>query len=107
MIPPESIQVTAVCSREQAEVLVRYDHHRVKVENRWGILITYPWMPLEEAQEPLVPKVIFNPAPKHNISPDQVRAIIFKHPLAPEEVQEIVDRLQFNDAGPDLFPERD
>jgi hypothetical protein len=105
MIPPDSIQVAAICTRTQGEVLVRYDHHRVKVENRWGILITYPWMPLEEAQEPLMAKVIFNPAPKHNFSPDQIRALVFKHPLAPPEVQEIIDQLLFKDAGPDLFPE--
>lgn len=97
MISQDSYQSTAVCTRSQAEILVRFDHHRVKVENRWGIMITYPWMPLEEAQAPLVVKVVFNPAPKHLPSPDQIRAVIFKHPLAPEEVQRIIDNLEFKD----------
>src|SRR5215208_3025418 len=96
MITQDSLQAGAVCTRNQAETLVRYDHHRVRVENRWGIMITYPWMPLEEAQEPLIVKVLFNPASKYNFSSDQVRAMIFKHPLAPEEVQKIIDQLEFN-----------
>lgn len=103
MITPDTIQATAICTRAQAEVLVRYDHHRVKVGNQWGILITYPWMPLEEAQEPLVARVLFNPAPRHPASSDQIRQIIFKHPLAPKEVQDIIDQLQFNDSTLDLF----
>ncbi len=95
MISKEALEAEAVCTREQAEVLVRYDHHRVQVEGRWGILITYPWIPLEETPEPLVAKVLFNPAPKHLPSPAQIHAVIFKHPLAPKEVQEIIDQLQF------------
>ncbi len=99
MLSPDSYEAVAACTWEQAEILVRYDHHRVKVAERWGIMITYPWMPLEEAQEPLLVKVIFNPAPRHIPSPDQIRAIIFKHPLAPQEVQNIIDQLQFTDAA--------
>lgn len=94
----DPLQATAVCTRAQAEVLVRFDHHRVKVGGRWGIMITYPWMPLEEAPEPLRVKVLFNPAPKHMPSPDQLRVMIFKHPLAPQEVQSIIDQLQFEDS---------
>lgn len=97
MLPSNAVQAVAVCTRAQAEILVRYDHHRVKVGSRWGIMITYPWMPLEEAQEPLQVRVIFNPAPKHLPSPDQVRAVVFQHPLAPEEVQRIIDQLAFED----------
>jgi hypothetical protein len=98
MISQSTNEAIAICSRSQAETLVKFDHHRVKVENRWGILITYPWMPLEEAQEPLIAKVLFNPAPKHLPTPEQIHRIIFQHPLAPEIVQAIIDQLQFQDA---------
>lgn len=90
------LQAEAVCTRAQAEILVQYDHHRVQALDRWGIMITYPWMPLEEALEPLVVKVIFNPAPHHLPSPEQIRSIIFKHPLAPQFVQDRVDTLSFH-----------
>ena len=99
MVTQASYQAVAVCTRAQAEILVRFDHHRVKVANRWGIMITYPWMPLEETQEPLLVTVIFNPAPKHLPSPEQIRAVVFKHPLAPVEVQDIIDQLQFQDSA--------
>ena len=88
-------QVLARCTREEAEALVRYDHHRVQVGGRWGILITYPLMPLEDAQEPLLVNVVFNPSPKHLPTVKQTRAMVFKHPLAPQEVQELIDGLTF------------
>jgi hypothetical protein len=97
MISPDSHQAAAHCTRAQAEILVQFDHHRVRVEKRWGIMITYPWMPLEEAQEPFMVNVIFNPAPSHIPDPDQIRAIVRKHPPAPEAVQNIIDQLQFQD----------
>jgi hypothetical protein len=75
---------------------VQFDHHRVKVGDRWGIMITYHWMPVGEAADPLVVRVIFNPAPRHLPSTDQVRAVIFKHPLAPEAVQRVIDQLVFS-----------
>ncbi len=96
-VSPDSHQATAACTRAQAEVLVRFDHHRVRIAGRWGIMITYPWLPLEEAPDPLVVRVLFNPAPQYLPSPDQVRQVVFKHPLAPAEVQAIVDQLQFSD----------
>lgn len=97
MVPPDALQSAAVCPRPQAELLVQYDHHRVKVANRWGIMITYPWMPLEEAADPLQVIVVFNPAPRHVPDPDQVRAIVLKHLLAPAEVQAVIDQLVFED----------
>lgn len=98
MISPDADAAVAVCTRSQAETLVHYDHHRVKVGNRWGIMITHPWLPLEEARDPLLVKVIFNPAPKYNPSSDQIRAIVFKHPLAPQEIQDMIVQLNFEDA---------
>lgn len=88
-------QVLARCTREEAAALVGYDHHRVKVGGRWGILITYHWMPLEEAQEPLVVKVVFNPSPKHLPTEEAARKMVFQHPLAPADVQEMIDGLKF------------
>ena len=98
MISPDANEAVAVCTRSQAETLVQYDHHRVKVENRWGIMITYPLLPLEEAQEPLFVKVIFNPAPQYDPSLEQIRAIVFKHRLAPAEIQDMIGRLDFEEA---------
>jgi hypothetical protein len=95
MISPDSDQAVAECTRAQAETLVRFDHHRVRVADRWGIMITFPWMPLEEAQEPFLLKVIFNPAPTYLSTPDEVFTIVIKHPQAPEEVQNIIDKLAF------------
>jgi hypothetical protein len=92
----DPLSLVAVCPRAQAEVLVRFDHHQVVVDQVWGILITYPWMPLETAPEPLMATVLFNPAPKHAASEAQVRAIIRGHPRAPLEVQAIVDTLVFH-----------
>jgi len=90
---PLSLQ--AVCDREQAGQLVSLDHHQVIVGDCWGLLITYPWMPLEEAPEPLIASVFFNPAPRHTESEDQIRIMIRKHPLAPPHIQAIIDRLTF------------
>jgi hypothetical protein len=87
--------LVSVCDRRQAEQLVGFDHHQVVVNGCWGILITYPWMPLETAQEPLIATVFFNPAPRHTTSEDRIRTMIRKHPLAPPEIQAIVDQLSF------------
>jgi hypothetical protein len=95
---PQPYEVFAICRRDQATLLVQHDHHRVKVGDRWGIMITYPWMPLEEAAEPLIVKVIFHPAPRHGGSPEQVRAIIFKHPLAPDSIQQVINQLVFEES---------
>ncbi len=92
--------VVANCTRVQAELLIRYDHHRVRVGDRWGIMITYPWMTLESIAEPLTVRVLLNPAPRHARSEDEVRSIIFKHPLAPNEVQAVIDALDFR-PGPE------
>lgn len=99
-IQPNVEKLLARCSRPQAEILVQYDHHRVRVSGRWGIMITYHWMPLEDAVEPLVVEVIFNPSRKHLKTDEQVRAQIFNHPLAPDTVQVVIDQLHFFEALP-------
>lgn len=76
---------TALCNRKQAEVLIQYDHHQVQVQGRPALLLTYLWMmdliPLDEMPEPLQLTVDLTYAQGH--------------PIAPENVQRIVDQLQF------------
>lgn len=82
--------------RVQAERLVQFDHHQVIVQGCWGILFTYPWMPLDEVPEPLVATVVFNPAPRHAPTEDVVRMIIRKHPVASQEIQAIINQWVFH-----------
>jgi hypothetical protein len=78
-------QAVAVCTREQAQQLVKYDHHVVQVNGQPGVMLTYEWMPLEEHAGPFVLMVVFHHAGKH--------------PRAPEEIQIIVDGLTFQVRG--------
>ena len=78
-------QATAICTREQAQQLVTYDHHVVQVNGRPGVMLTYEWMPVEEHEGPFVLTVVFHYAEKH--------------PPAPEEIQFIVDGLRFQVRG--------
>ena len=80
-------QIMAPVSREQAARLVGYDHHRVWVGEKLGVMLTYHWMPLEEATEPLVLIVIVPPP-----------VIAQAHPPAPPEVQAVVDQLTWTRA---------
>lgn len=78
-------QAIAICTRQQADQLVRYDHHVVRVDGRPGVMLTYPWMPVEEHAGPFVLTVVFQYAEKH--------------PPAPEEIQSLVDGLHFQVRG--------
>ena len=78
-------QAVAICTREQAEQLVDYDHHVIRVEGRAGVMLTYPWMPIQEQSGPFVLTVVFHHAEKH--------------PRAPEAVQAVVDELKFQMRG--------
>ena len=78
-------QAIAICTREQAERLMNYDHHVVIVNGRAGVMLTYDWMPLEEHTGPFVLTVVF-----HHVE---------KHPPAPENIQAIVDGLRFQVRG--------
>lgn len=78
-------QAVAVCAREQAEQLVKYDHHVVHVHGREGVMLTYEWMPVEKHMGPFVLTVVFHHAEKH--------------PPAPEAIQSIVDELHFQVRG--------
>lgn len=80
-----SHQAVAICTRQQAEQLVKYDHHVVEVNGRPGVMLTYEWMPLDEQAGPLILMVVFQHAEKH--------------PRAPEAIQAIVDELHFQVRG--------
>ena len=78
-------QAVAICTRAQAEQLVKYDHHVVIVNSRPAVMLTYEWMPVEEHADPFVLTVVFHHAEKH--------------PPAPQEIQSIVDGLKFQVRG--------
>ncbi|HJS18178.1 MAG TPA: hypothetical protein VJ785_05495 [Anaerolineales bacterium] len=78
-------QAVAVCTREQAEQLLGYDHHVVQVNGRVGVMLTYEWMPLEERAGPFVLTVVF----QH----------VEKHPSAPAQIQAVIDGLSFQVRG--------
>ena len=78
-------QAIAICTREQAEQLVNYDHHVVQVDGRAGVILTHEWMPVEEHSGPFVLTVVFHYAEKH--------------PRAPEVIQAVVDDLKFQIRG--------
>ncbi len=78
-------QAVAICTRAQAEQLVKYDHHVVKVNSRAGVMLTYEWMPIEEHAGPFILIVVF-----HHVE---------KHPRAPQAIQSIVDELTFQVRG--------
>ncbi len=72
----------AVYTCQQAEQLVRYDHHRVRINGRLGIMLTYHWLPLEDAAETLLLKVVFHDSAS-------------QHPPTPPEIQALVEQLTF------------
>ena len=78
-------QAVAICTRDQAEKLVDYDHHVVQVDGRDGVLLTYEWMPVEEHSGPFILTVVF----RH----------VHGHPAAPAAIQSIVDGLRFQVRG--------
>jgi hypothetical protein len=78
-------QAVAICTREQAQQLVDYDHHVVQVNGSLGVMLTYEWMPLEGHAGPFVLTVVFHHSEKH--------------PRAPEAIQSIVDELTFQIRG--------
>ena len=80
-------QAVAICTREQAEQLVNYDHHVILVDGRSGVMLIYreAWMPVAEHAGPFVLTVVFHHAEKH--------------PRAPEAIQAVVDELKFQIRG--------
>ena len=75
----------AICSRQQADQLVHFDHHVVRVNDRDGVMLTHEWMPVEGHSGPFILTVVFYNAEKY--------------PKAPAEIQAIVDTLRFQVRG--------
>lgn len=71
-------QAIAICTREQAEQLVNYDHHRINVLGRAGVLLTYEWVPTEEHIGPFVLTIVFHHAETHPPAPDEIQALVNK-----------------------------
>ena len=69
-------QATAICTREQAEQLVNYDHHVVYVNGRAGVMLTYEWMPVEEHTGPFLLTIVFHHTEKHPPAPGQIQALV-------------------------------
>jgi hypothetical protein len=69
-------QAVAICTREQAAQLAAYDHHRVVVSGRVGVLLTHAWQPLEEHVGPFLLTVVFYQVENHPPAPDPVQAIV-------------------------------
>ncbi len=78
-------QAVAICTREQAQQLVDFDHHVVRASNRDGVLLTSEWKPFDEHTGPFLLTVVFHSADRH--------------PRAPEKIQAIVDGLRFQVRG--------
>ncbi len=89
-------RLSAVCDPSQTAQLVAFDHHRVVVDGRMAILITYHWLSLEETPNPLVAHAVFHPAPDRQFSFEQLRRTILAHPAAPAHIQSLVDTLHFH-----------
>lgn len=71
-----------------------YDHHRVRVAGRWGVLLTHQWMGAPP-ETPLTLQVVFRVGADYGLAREQSERAIQKHPPAPEEAQAVVDRLEF------------
>jgi len=69
-------QAIAVCTRQQAEQLADYGHHRVTVLGKAGVLLTYEWMPIEEHVGPFVLTVVFHHADAHPPAPDEIQVLV-------------------------------
>ena len=78
-------QAIAICTQAQAARLINYDHHRITVLEKAGVLLTYEWMPIEEHVGPFVLTVVFHHAESH--------------PPAPDEIQNLVNTLKFQVRG--------
>ncbi|HZY41882.1 MAG TPA: hypothetical protein VFF59_07760 [Anaerolineae bacterium] len=74
-------RAVANCSAEQAQRLMRFDHHRVRVQDRSGVMLTYDWL--------------MDAAPRDRYELVVVFQYAAAHPTAPPDVQAVIDQLQF------------
>jgi hypothetical protein len=68
----------AICTHEQAEQLVHYDHHQVNILSRRGVLLTHEWTPIEKHIGPFVLTVVFHQTENYPIAPDEIQALVNK-----------------------------
>ena len=87
---PDTLSIPVSC--EVATQLIHYDHQRVSFRGRWGIMLTYHWDLTKDNPEPLTLELVFG-ITRADLSPDQQFAAIFKHPIAPKEIQEMIHQL--------------
>lgn len=80
-VPAGAVTLTADCSADVVGMLLAYDHHCVTVDDRFGVLITYPVMAL--------------PVEDHNAVWVVKHPSAESHPRAPDHVQHEIDRLSF------------
>lgn len=66
----------ALCPPEEAALLLPYNHHIVRVNNRPGVLVTYPYLTLSKLTQPIEFQVVFDHVAGHPPAPDKVQAII-------------------------------
>jgi hypothetical protein len=69
-------RAVAICTRQQAEQLVSYDHHVVQVNGQAGVMLTHEWMPIEEHAGPFLLTVVFHYAEKHPPAPGEIQALV-------------------------------
>src|SRR5437868_5325943 len=83
----------ASCPRASAPLLLRFDHHVVRIHGRPALLRTYYWAAQAATDWPteLQFEVSFTYATGH--------------PLAPAEVQEVIDTLAFTPIEPSSSPQ--
>lgn len=70
-----------MCSPAQAAQLAPYDHHRVYLDGRAAVILTYHWPPTYDDSDTLTLYAVFRYAEQH--------------PLATADIQAIVDQLAF------------
>lgn len=77
----KAVRALAGCTPAQARILRPFDHHRVRVEDRSGVMLTYDWPLADESRDQYELVVVF--------------AYADRHPAAPPHVQAVIDQLHF------------
>ncbi len=76
-----NVEFRATCTRSQALDHIRFDHQRVNIGGKAGVMLTYDWPDPIESEESFVLRVVF--------------AYADEHPIAPVHIQNIVSQLNF------------
>lgn len=87
--------LTATCTLAQAEQLLYYDHHRVQVQGRWGVMLTHHWMMDPGRLDPLLVHVRLGFGREYGLTEAEISAAIQRHPPAPMAILTLVGQLDF------------